>query len=113
MPTRVTAKIRRQITEAMQPDEGFVRLQEAGRQMQGCADPLDLMAASSDFQIVAEITTIRSQNVKSAEQAAQRLNEGAYGKCDDCGEEISQKRLKAIPFATRCVICQTQVEMRK
>jgi DnaK suppressor protein len=33
----------------------------------------------------------------------ERIDNGTYGECDDCGEEIGQARLEAIPEATRCV----------
>jgi DnaK suppressor protein len=40
-----------------------------------------------------------------------RLDEGSYGACSDCGVEISEKRLKAVPFARRCVACQSKEEL--
>jgi DnaK suppressor protein len=35
-----------------------------------------------------------------------RLEEGAYGNCFECGEEISHPRLRALPFAVRCRDCE-------
>ncbi|MGQ0811895.1 MAG: TraR/DksA family transcriptional regulator [Nitrospiraceae bacterium] len=43
--------------------------------------------------------------------ALHRLDEGSYGVCEDCEEAISAQRLKAIPFAKRCVACQEKVEL--
>ena len=40
--------------------------------------------------------------------ALQRLDEGEYGTCLDCEEPISEKRLKVVPWAIRCVQCQSQ-----
>jgi DnaK suppressor protein len=40
------------------------------------------------------------------EAALARINEGTFGSCTDCGEEISFKRLGAYPVARRCVGCQ-------
>ena len=37
---------------------------------------------------------------------ASRLDQGDYGNCFDCGEEIAEKRLRALPFAVRCKDCE-------
>ena len=47
------------------------------------------------------------------QRAIQKLTEATYGFCDDCDDTIPDKRLKAVPGATRCVTCQTLSERRK
>lgn len=42
--------------------------------------------------------------------AIERLNTGDYGTCAHCEEPISEKRLKAIPWAKYCVVCQDKVQ---
>ncbi len=42
--------------------------------------------------------------------ALMKLREGTYGICEDCGEEISAERLKAMPFAIYCRDCQEKRE---
>jgi len=44
------------------------------------------------------------------EQAVERIEEGEYGRCLDCGRWINPERLKAVPFAIRCRECQTHHE---
>lgn len=44
------------------------------------------------------------------DEAIRKLDEGTYGLCDDCGEEISAGRLKLLPFAIRCRDCQEDHE---
>jgi len=39
-----------------------------------------------------------------------KLDEGTYGICEECGEEISEKRLTVLPTATLCVCCQENKE---
>lgn len=46
----------------------------------------------------------------AVEAALERLEAGEYGICEFCGEPISPKRLKAIPWATRCATCQARLE---
>ena len=43
-------------------------------------------------------------------RANSRLDEGAYGDCFQCGDEIAQARLRALPFAVRCKDCEEALE---
>jgi DnaK suppressor protein len=48
-----------------------------------------------------------SENVLAAIDAAlQRMEEGTYGKCVNCGKEIGEERLAALPWATLCIDCR-------
>lgn len=42
-----------------------------------------------------------------------RMNKGTYGKCEDCGKAIEEKRLEAMPTATLCVECSKKAPKRK
>jgi len=42
--------------------------------------------------------------------ALRKLEEGTYGRCEDCGEMISPERLKVLPFAIYCRDCQEKIE---
>ena len=50
------------------------------------------------------------EELRGLEAARQRLAEGGYGLCVDCGTDIEFKRLKAAPGALRCIGCQTRHE---
>ena len=50
------------------------------------------------------------QTLIKLDESISKLDEGSYGVCDDCDEEISPGRLKVIPFATRCRDCQENFE---
>lgn len=39
-----------------------------------------------------------------------RIDEGVYGSCIECGEDIPQRRLEVVPDALRCVHCQSQID---
>lgn len=51
-----------------------------------------------DDSIRAEMTRI--------EHTLLRMEEGAYGICENCGQPIARKRLEALPYAIRCVACE-------
>jgi len=57
----------------------------------------------------AEIEVDR-QRLSEIEQAQQRMAEGRYGICADCGEDIPRERLLAQPMAIRCAACQAAAE---
>jgi len=46
-------------------------------------------------------------------KAIEMIEDGTYGTCYDCSQPISEKRLKLYPNATRCLICQEQLEEKK
>jgi DnaK suppressor protein len=69
--------------------------------------------ALMDLERELGISLLEMQNKKrqSIDEALRRLAEGTYGICADCGIEISEKRLDAVPFAKLCVECQTNQEL--
>ena len=52
------------------------------------------------------------ESIRRIELALKRLDEGSYGCCEECGEEIIMERLKAIPFAQFCRDCQEAREQQ-
>lgn len=54
-----------------------------------------------------------SETLGQIDEAMQRLEAGSYGVCAECGAEIAEARLKAVPFATLCVPCQEAQEDRQ
>ena len=54
---------------------------------------------------------MRNRSRQMIDAALARLDEGTYGRCEDCDKEISEKRLQAVPFARRCLTCQQHHEL--
>jgi len=50
------------------------------------------------------------ENLQRIDEALRKLDEGTYGICEDCGEPISDQRLKILPFAIYCTDCQERRE---
>lgn len=48
--------------------------------------------------------------LSQVELALQRLGAGSYGLCERCGRPIADERLEALPYATLCITCQSEVE---
>ena len=56
---------------------------------------------------------MKAQSLQRIDEALARLEEGTYGTCAECGAEITEARLRALPFASLCISCQEQVEERE
>lgn len=75
---------------------------------------LDAVESSeADIQEDLEFALIqmKSETLNKINDAMLRLEQGDYGYCFDCGEEIAEKRLRALPFAVRCKDCEEQREI--
>jgi DnaK suppressor protein len=53
---------------------------------------------------------MKSETLKRIDQALLRLEEGTYGRCQECDAEIPAPRLRALPFAALCCACQEETE---
>jgi len=53
---------------------------------------------------------MKSETLSKVDDALARLEQGTYGNCFECGEEIAEKRLRALPFAVRCKDCEEAKE---
>ena len=64
------------------------------------------------FASARELSTLNlereSSLLREVRGALDRIADGSYGLCLQCEEEISQKRLEAVPWATLCIVCQEQ-----
>ena len=69
--------------------------------------------AMMDLERELGISLLEMQNRKRQliDEALTRLSEGTYGVCAECGTEISERRLAAVPFAKLCVECQSRQEL--
>ena len=50
--------------------------------------------------------------LSAIDNALDKIGEGTYGLCEECGEDINKKRLKIIPFTKYCIECQSELERR-
>ena len=65
---------------------------------------------SSEVDIQDEIgfalIQMKAETLNKIDVALRRLGEGTYGDCFECGDEIAEARLRALPFAVRCRDCE-------
>src|SRR5213082_711451 len=70
-------------------------------------------SAEADIQEDLEFALVqmKSETLNKINDALTRLEQGTYGNCFECGEEIAEKRLRALPFAVRCKECEEAREV--
>lgn len=75
-------------------------------------DPADV--GSSNFERDQEMSLRNNQRAMYDQtvQALRMLDEGTYGRCENCGQPIGKPRLQAFPRATMCVACKQRQERR-
>ena len=70
---------------------------------------------SSEVDVQEEIEfaliQMKAETLKKIDAALRRIGEGTYGECFECGEEIPEARLRALPFAVRCRDCEEAREV--
>jgi len=74
------------------------------------ADPADRATAESDRAFTLRLRDRERKLIKKIQQALTRIDEGEFGMCVECGEEIGIARLKARPMTTLCINCKSKQE---
>jgi len=73
-------------------------------------DPTDRASLESERNFMLRIRDRENKLIKKIRSALDRIENGTFGVCEECGENISIKRLKARPVTTQCIDCKTKEE---
>jgi RNA polymerase-binding transcription factor len=74
------------------------------------SDGTEVAETAVDDDIDLALTELKAETLRNVGAALTRLDEGSYGYCSECEDEIPQARLKAMPFAIRCRECESTRE---
>jgi DnaK suppressor protein len=102
--------------EAMSQDilnEAEKTLMEMTDQSDNYPDPADRATAESNRNFELRIRDRERKLLAKIKEALERIENGTYGICESCDEEISDKRLEARPVTTLCVKCKTAQEQHE
>ena len=69
-------------------------------------DAVESSEADIQDDIEFALIQMKSETLHKINEALRRLDEGTYGNCFECGDEIAGARLRALPFAVRCKDCE-------
>ena len=74
------------------------------------ADEVDLIRVNEDREMSFATRSLLVERANKLAEALERLREGEYGICQECGEPIAPARLRAMPEVLTCVRCQDMLE---
>lgn len=72
----------------------------------------DIASYSSDQDLLDVLGAQNVKKIQAINAALLRIEENRYGKCVKCSKDISEDRLKTLPYAIKCVACQAIDERR-
>ena len=75
-------------------------------------DYADIASSFTDQQMLGSIGLQDMNRLKQINSALLRIQEGKYGKCITCKDHIPEDRLKALPYALKCIQCQAKSEKK-
>jgi len=81
-------------------------LAEKGDLPELVGDVADIAQGASENEFTFQIAEAESRELGQIDKTLEKISEGTYGVCELCGENISLARLKALPFANKCIRCQ-------
>jgi|SRR5271154_5779828 len=84
-----------------------------GESEEMCADPTDRAALESDRNFLLRMRDRERKLLSKIDGAFARIEDGSYGRCEECGLEIGLERLRARPVTTLCIDCKSSQEARE
>jgi len=91
-------------------DEARLKGKDAGELTAVPNHPADRGSDSFEQSLSLALLENESSSMREIDLALERMNEGTYGSCEDCGSPIGRVRLRAIPQATLCRTCKRREE---
>ena len=73
-------------------------------------DDVDIAEADYEQELSFQLKTRGQDELRRIDEALARMEQGEYGVCAECGEDIPKKRLEAQPYSILCVECQELLE---
>jgi DnaK suppressor protein len=96
----------RKTLDARQSELAKVLRNREGITIEKSADALDEVQHAAERELAIRNLDRDSHLLRNVRAALQRIEDGSYGTCMRCEEEISPKRLDAVPWAGYCIHCQ-------
>lgn len=88
------------------------RLATEETKLENTEDEGDLATISHERELLYNLHESDYARLRFIENAMKAMDRGDYGECVRCGEDINDKRLKAVPWATTCIRCQEETETK-
>jgi DnaK suppressor protein len=107
---RMLVERQREILNEVQGKIRDVRA-ESSEKDHDVTDPGETAEVDIQEDIEFALIQMKAETLNKIDEALSRLEEGTYGHCFECGDEIAEARLRALPFAVRCKDCEEAREV--
>ena len=94
-------------------DEAQEGVGELTADAENLPDAIDFASSESDRHFSLRMRDRERKLMLKIRAALARIDDGSYGECVVCGEDIGELRLKARPVTTHCIDCKTEAETRE
>lgn len=91
-------------------EQAYETVDDMSDQQESLPDPSDRATLESDRNFTLRIRDRERKLIGKIKEAIERIETGTYGICEECGEDISEKRLLARPVTTFCIDCKKRQE---
>jgi DnaK suppressor protein len=108
---RILEERRREILGQVHEKIRDVRAEGANNPTTGVLDAAETSESDIQDDIEFALIQMKAETLNKIDEALRRLEQGTFGNCFECGEEISERRLRALPFALRCKDCEEAREV--
>lgn len=105
---RIKRYMMSQLAELTQ--RGKATVFEISRELNREADYVDRASTESRLSEIVRLRSRERQLINKIKRALQSMEDGEYGICESCGEDISLRRLWARPVTTLCIQCKSRME---
>ena len=95
------------VTEAWRTVDGM------GENREQFPDPTDRASLEGNRNLMLRIRDRERKLITKIDEALERIEDGSYGKCEECGGEIGIERLRARPVTTLCIDCKSLQEAQE
>jgi DnaK suppressor protein len=102
-------RFRGALTARVSELEGFTRNRD-GIRVERSADQLDEIQAASQRALAVCNLDREFNQLRDARAALSRIEEGSFGICQECDQDIHPRRLTAVPWAPYCIRCQEAID---
>lgn len=99
-------KMREEVIAEVQ--EKYAATRELGES--NLPDLADVSSNAYNRELLLNLSEAQHRKMQDIDAALARLDEGEYGVCANCGEDISPRRMEVRPFSRYCIDCKTEIE---
>lgn len=108
---RILEERRLEVIGEVQSKMRDVRNEDAVMARQSVRDEAETCELEIREDIEFALLQMKAEMLEKIGEALERLEQGRYGSCYECGEDIAERRLRALPFAVRCTHCEEAREI--